>query len=105
VTRGGVFRLRAPGGRRGHEQDGTRYGVVIQADELLGLSTVVVAPTSASAQPATFRPVITIGGTPTRILTEQMRAVDARRLGRCAGRLEVSELQALDEALKLVLAL
>ncbi|HEX8157242.1 MAG TPA: type II toxin-antitoxin system PemK/MazF family toxin [Solirubrobacteraceae bacterium] len=41
---------------RGHEQHGARYAVVVQADELLGLSTVLVSPTSTRARAATFRP-------------------------------------------------
>jgi mRNA interferase MazF len=41
MVRGEVFRLRAP---RGAEQRGARFAVVVQADELLALSTVLVAP-------------------------------------------------------------
>ena len=77
----------------------------MQSDELLVLSTVLVAPTSRSARTATFRPEITLGGETTRILVEQLRAVDAQRLGPRAGRLSIAEMRALDEALELVLAL
>jgi mRNA interferase MazF len=105
MVRGEVFRLRAPKGARGHEQRGARYAVVVQADELLGLSTTLVAPTSTSARAATFRPTIEIGGTETRVLVEQTTVVDPQRLGRSAGRLEANELRAVDEALALVLAL
>ncbi len=48
---------------------------------------------------------MTIAGTGTRILVEQTVAVDPRRLGRSAGRLDTPELRALDEALTLVLGL
>jgi mRNA interferase MazF len=44
--------------------------VVVQADELLGLSTVLVAPTSTRARPAPWRPHIQIAGSQTRVLTE-----------------------------------
>jgi mRNA interferase MazF len=105
MVRGEVFRLPAPRRARGHEQRGARYAVVVQADELLGLSTLLVTPTSQSALAASFRPVITIAGAETRALVEQTTVVDPARLGPSAGRLEASEIQALDEALGLILGL
>jgi mRNA interferase MazF len=105
VVRGEVFRLPARRGARGHEQRGARYAVVVQADEFLDLSTVLVAPTSTSAHPATFRPTVALEGEKTRILVEQTTVVDPQRLGGSAGRLEASELRAVDEALMLVLGL
>jgi mRNA interferase MazF len=105
VVRGEVFRLPAPRGARGHEQRGARYAVVVQADEFLGLSRTLVAPTSASARPASFRPVVVLEGQETRVLVEQVTVVDPRRLGRSAGRLEQVELRAVDDVLALVLGL
>jgi mRNA interferase MazF len=105
MVRGEVFRLPPPRGRRGHEQRGARFAVVVQSDDFLDLSTTLVAPTSASATPASFRPTIVLDGGETRVLVEQTTVVDPRRLGRSAGRLEASELRALDEALTLVLGL
>ena len=102
---GEVFRLPAPGRARDREQRGARYAVVVQADELLGLSTALVAPTSASARAATFRPVIEVLGAQTRVLVEQTTVVDPQRLGDSAGRLDAAEMQAVDEALRLILAL
>lgn len=95
----------APRGSRGHEQRGARYAVIVQADEFLGLSTVLIAPTSTSARPASFRPIIDLDGTQTRVLTEQTSVVDPLRLGDLAGRLDASEMRAVDEALSLVLGL
>ena len=103
MTRGDVFRIKLPG--RGREQRGPRYAVVVQANELLGLSTVIVAPTSRSAAPATFRPEVEIAGDLTRILVEQMRTVDQERVGDQAGSLSAMELRAVDDALELVLGL
>jgi mRNA interferase MazF len=71
----------------------------------MALSTTLVAPTSTSARPATFRPTISLSDTETRILVEQTTVVDTERLGRSAGRLDADELQAVDEALALVLGL
>lgn len=105
MVRGEVFRLPAPRSARGREQRGARYAVVVQADEFLHLSTTIVAPTSTSAAPATFRPVISVNREDTRVLVEQTTVVDPQRLGRPAGRLEVSELLAVEEALALILGL
>jgi mRNA interferase MazF len=105
MVRGDVFRLPAPRSTRGREQRGARFAVVVQADEFLHLSTTLVAPTSASAAAATFRPVISVDGEDTRVLVEQTTVVDPQRLGRSAGRLEVSELLAVDEALALILGI
>ncbi len=79
--------------------------MIVQAEEFLDLSTTIVAPTSTSARPATFRPVINVDGEDTRVLVEQTTVVDPRRLGRSAGRLEATELLAVDEALALILGL
>ena len=105
MVRGEAFRLSAPARAKGREQRGARYAIVVQADDLLGLSTVLVAPTSASARAATFRPVIELLGTETRVLVEQTTVVDPERLGDSAGRLDAAELQAVDDALRLLLAL
>lgn len=71
----------------------------------MALSTTLVAPTSTSARPATFRPTISLDDTETKVLVEQTTVVDPERLGRSAGRLDSAELQAVDEALALVLGL
>ncbi len=104
MRRGEVYRFRTPKGI-GHEQQGVRYGVVVQADELLPRSGVIVAPTSRSARPASFRPEIAIAGTVTRVLVEQLGAVDAQRLGDQVGYLSADELWSIDDALSTVLGL
>lgn len=104
MTRGEIHRIRIPA-RRGREQSGARFGVIVQAQELLGLSTAIVAPTSRSALPATFRPEIEIAGQPTRVLVEQLRTLDVERLEELAGNLSASEQSAVDDALGLVLGL
>lgn len=105
MVRGEIFRLPAPRRARGHEQRDARYAVVVQADAFLALSAVLVSPTSTRARAASFRPEIALEGTTTRVLVEQTTVVDPERLGRSAGRLEANELQAVDEALALVLGL
>jgi len=67
VLRGDIHEFHLPRGT-GHEQQGRRYGVIIQANELLPRSVVLVAPTSRSAKPASFRPEIDLLGETTRVL-------------------------------------
>jgi mRNA interferase MazF len=105
VVRGEVVRVRLGRDSRGAEQRGARFGVIVQADELLGLSTVLVSPTSRSAAPWTFRPVIKVNGTSTRVLVEQTRATSTERIGPTVGRLSSAELRDLDDALALVFGL
>jgi mRNA interferase MazF len=105
VIRGEVFRLRVPRGARGSEQRGARYAVVVQANELLALSTVLVSPTSTAAPPRSFRPTIDLDGSLTRVLVEQTTAVSPERLAESVGRLSAGELRDLDTALALVLGL
>jgi mRNA interferase MazF len=105
VVRGEIFRIRAPRGTRRSEQRGARYAVIVQADELLALSTVLVSPTSSAAPPRSFRPSITVGSRTSRVLVEQTTAVSPDRLGDSVGRLNAAELRDLDAALALVLGL
>jgi len=104
VHRGEVYRLRTPKGV-GHEQRGERYGVIVQAEELLPRSVVLIAPTSRSARAASFRPEVIVADSPTRVLAEQVGAVDAQRLGRRVGLLSADEMWAVNEALATVLGL
>ena len=104
MRRGEVRSLRLPRGT-GHEQQGRRFAVVVQADALLPRSTVLVAPTSRSVRAASFRPEITIADTTTRVLVEQTGAVDVSRLGDAVGQLRAAELWAVDAALGTVLGL
>ena len=100
--RGDLYRLRFAKDTVRHEQRGPRFAVAIQSDGIL-LSTLIVAPTSTSAQPAIFRPEIEMNGTRTLVLVDQMRAVDASRLGDFTGRLDASEAGEVDRAIQLIL--
>lgn len=104
MRRGEVFRFKIPKGL-GHEQQGVRYGIVVQADEFLPRSVVIVAPTSRSARQASFRPPVEVDGETTLVLVEQLGAVDEQRLGKRAGRLSVEEMWSVDEALATYLGL
>ena len=104
MQRGDVHRFKIPKGV-GHEQQGQRYVVVVQSDVMLPRSVVIVAPTSRSAKSASFRPEVEVTGDLTRVLVEQVGAVDVQRLGRRVGRLTAEEMWSIDEALVVVLGL
>jgi mRNA interferase MazF len=105
MVRGEIFRFRPPRGRRGSEQRGARYGVVVQNDALLGMSTVLVAPTSTSAMSLPFRPAIEVDGVITRVIVEHTTALAPGRLGQSVGRLGGEELRKVDLALSFVMGL
>ena len=75
MVRGDVRAIALPG-RRGHVQHGRRYGVVIQTDELLALSTVVICPTSTSTPPASFHPEILLVEVVGHLTRAELRAVE-----------------------------
>ena len=104
MVRGDVLAMTLPQ-RRGRVQHGRRYAVVVQADDLMALSTVVICPTSTSAPAASFHPEIGLDVGPTRVLCEMVGAVDSRALGEQVGHLSLDELRAVDDGLELVLAL
>ncbi len=104
MVRGDVHAIKLPRGR-GRVRHGRRFAVIVQADDLLGLSTVVVCPTSASIPPATFHPEVTIGDEPTRVMCEMVGAVAAAALGEHVAHLTRAEMSSVDDALELVLDL
>ena len=79
--------------------------MIVQADDLLALSTVLICPTSASTPPASFHPEVGVGDESTRVMCEMVGPVDIGALGTRAGHLTVDEMRAVDDALALVLDL
>ena len=98
--RGDIYRFPSTKSKVAHAQRGARYAVVVQSNGL-ALSTVLVAPTSTSVRPTSFRPRINMDGTTTYILTEQIAVADLEKLGTFAGKLDAHELAALDQALRI----
>lgn len=99
-----IIRFRAIGAVD-HDERGPRFGVIVQSNALRPLSTVIVAPTSQSALDTQVRPTITIESDRTKVLVEQLAAVNARRLGDAISRVTVEEMWAVCEALALVVGL
>jgi mRNA interferase MazF len=104
VVRGDFHAITLPRGH-GRVQHGRRFAVIVQADDLLALSTVIICPTSTSTPPASFHPGIMVGDESTRVMCEMVGAVDALSLGDQVGHLTLDELRSVDDALQLVLDL
>jgi mRNA interferase MazF len=75
MIRGAVYPVDFGQAKRGDEQRGRRLGLVISIEQAVW-STVTVIPTSTSAQASVFRPEAVIAGRNTRILIDQIRAID-----------------------------
>jgi mRNA interferase MazF len=103
-VRGDVYRLKKPRSAQGHEQQGERYAVVVQANAYEHLSAWLVAPTTKSFG-SMIHPTIELLGQDVRVLVEQTAAVDPQRLGDFAGRLAPDELMEINVALRAVLDL
>jgi mRNA interferase MazF len=78
---------------------------VVQDDAFLPRSIVLIAPTSRRARPASFRPEIVVEGERTRVLVEQVGAVDVGRLGGSIGHVTTEEIWSIDESLMTVMGL
>lgn len=104
IFRGSIHEVKALPTARGHEQQGRRYGVVIQTGRFAS-SLTTIAMTSTRAGPAVYRPEIRLNGVSTRILTDQIFSLADSRLGAFVGALEPDERSDLDRALMLKLGL
>lgn len=105
MIRGAVYRVDLGDAKRGHEQRGRRYGLVLSPTSM-PWSVATIIPTSTSAQPSVFRPEIEIAGTRTRLLVDQIRTVDTRYLhGDPVHYLDRDDLAAVEHALSRYLGL
>jgi mRNA interferase MazF len=74
VIRGAVYRVDLGDAKRGHEQQGRRYGLVVSPTSDWTVATIV--PISTSARPIRFRPVLDLLGQPAVYLIDQIRSID-----------------------------
>jgi mRNA interferase MazF len=104
VIRGDVHEVNLPRGD-GPVQHGRRYAVVVQANDLMALSTIAICPTSQSAQDASFHPEVELNGEKTKVLCEMVRAIDGRKLGDRVCHLSLEDMTAVNDGLELLLEL
>ena len=74
MIRGAVYRVDLGDAKRGHEQRGKRYGLALSPTSDWNVATIV--PTSTSARPMRFRPVLDLLGHQVVYLVDQLRSVD-----------------------------
>jgi len=96
----------------GHEQSGARPCVVVSPPEInqsQRYPVVAVVPLTGTPGEGALYPALKPGGSglikPSWALTDQIRSVDKRRVLRVFGRVSSSEMQAIDEGLRLFLGL
>ena len=71
---------------RGSEIRKIRPGLVVSPDDMNQvLPRVIIAPLTSAGQPLGCRPEVRFKGTRARILLDQVRAVDRKRLGKRMG--------------------
>jgi len=73
----------------GTEIKKTRPALVVSPDDMnLALPRVLIAPLTSKGQSLGCRPELTFEGKPARILLDQLRCVDKRRLGTKMGEID-----------------
>jgi mRNA interferase MazF len=74
----------------GSEIKNTRPALVVSPDDMnRALPRVIVAPLTSKGQPLGCRPEVEFGRKPGRILLDQIRSVDKKRLGEKMGRIRL----------------
>ena len=105
MIHGAVYRVDLGEAKRGHEQRGRRYGLVISPSSM-AWSVATIVPTSRSAQAAVFRPTLDLLGMPTRFLVDQIRSIDTHYVeGDPVAYLEREEMAEIDYAVSRYLGL
>lgn len=88
VTRGEVYWVNLDP-TIGTEIKKTRPALVVSPDDMnLALPRVLIAPLTSKGQSLGCRPELTFEGKPARILLDQLRCVDKRRLGTRMGEID-----------------
>lgn len=73
----------------GTEINKTRPGLIVSPDDMNAiLPRVIIAPITSKGQPLGCRPLVPFQGKEARILLDQLRTVDKRRLTKKMGRIE-----------------
>lgn len=105
MIRGAVYRVNLGDEKRGREQCGRRYGLVVSPSSM-PWSVATIVPTSRSAQEALFRPTLELMGVQTRFLVDQMRSIGTRYIdGEPIAYLERDEMAEVEHAITRYLGL
>jgi mRNA interferase MazF len=73
----------------GTEIKKTRPALIISPDDMnSALPRIIIAPLTSKGQPLGCRPEVTFDGKQARILLDQLRSIDKRRLGKKMGAID-----------------
>ncbi len=76
----------------GSEIRKTRPALVVSPDDMNNvLPRLIVAPITSKGQPLGCRPVVNLAGRTARILLDQIRCIDKRRLGKRLGEVPLED--------------
>lgn len=96
----------------GHEQQGTRPCVVVSDPAVANdqrFPLVAVVPVTSTAGRGALYPALAAGRSgltkPSWAMVDQLRSIDKRRVARAFGRVSSTEMNALDDGLRLFLGL
>lgn len=91
----------------GSEVKKTRPAVIISNDgqNRVGKKVIVAPMTSILKKIYPFEVKVILGDKESKVMIDQIRAIDCQRIGRKLGNLSFNEMKELDTILKLVLAL
>jgi len=110
IRRGEIYNA-ALGNTVGSEQGGQRPVLILQRSRLCRSSpTVIIVPITAQLKYPNMRAHHVLDEScplheRSMVLTEQVRAIDKRRLGSCIGRLQATDMLAVGQALRYCLGL
>lgn len=105
MIRGAIYRVDLGEAKRGHEQRGRRFGLVLSPTSM-PWNVATIIPTSTTAQPAVFRPALEVNGQETRFLVDQIRSIDINYItGDPVHYLERDELAEIEHAVSRYLGL
>ncbi|MGW4841136.1 type II toxin-antitoxin system PemK/MazF family toxin [Nocardia brasiliensis] len=102
MIRGAIHKVNLGDAKRGHEQRGKRYGVVLSVTDW---NMVTVVPTSTSAQDSPWRPEIELMDQRTLLMVDQIRSLDTNYVLDSVGFLSMTEQATLDQAIRRYLRL
>ena len=104
MIRGGVYEVNLGDAKRGHEQRGKRYGILMSPpDSPLTVATII--PTSTSASPGLAHPEVNFDERLSRALLEQIRVIDKNYIGELVGMVPLIEMLEIELALAQYLGL
>ncbi|WP_280140771.1 type II toxin-antitoxin system PemK/MazF family toxin [Nocardia vulneris] len=102
MIRGAIHKINLGEVKRGHEQRGRRYGVILS---VTNWSMVTVVPTSTGAQDSPWRPAIELMDQRTLLMVDQIRSLDTNYVLESVGFLSAAEQAVLDQAIRRYLRL